>query len=50
MTSKRKLQSAFDFNEMRLTNLIFRNWRAVNDEESQKQFKKDIQAIRHHRR
>ena len=50
MTSRRKLQSAFDFNEMRLTTVIFRNWRAVNDEESQQQLKKDFQAIRHHRK
>lgn len=49
-SSKRKLQSAFDYNEMRLTALIFRNWKAINDEESKKMFKKDLLAIRHHRR
>ena len=50
MTSKRKLQAAFDFNEMRLTALIFKQWRAVNDRESNIQFKKDLEAIKHHRR
>lgn len=50
MSSKRKLQAAFDFNEMRLTTLIFKNWRALNDQESRIQFKKDLKAIRHHRR
>ena len=50
MTSKRKLQAAFDFNEMRLTSLIFKEWRAVNDRESRQKFKKDLEAIKHHRR
>ena len=50
MTSKRKLQAAFDFNEMRLTSLIFKEWRAVNDRESRIKFKKDLDAIKHHRR
>ena len=50
MTQKRKLQAAFDFNEMRLTALIFKQWRALNDKESREQFKKDLEAIKHHRR
>ena len=50
MNSKRKLQAAFDFNEMRLTTLFFNNWRSLNDQESRKQFKKDLEAIKFHRR
>ena len=50
INSKRKLQAAFDFNEMRLTSLFFNNWRSLNDQESKKQFKKDLEAIKFHRR
>ena len=50
INSKLKLQAAFDFNEMRLTSLFFNNWRSLNDKESKKQFKKDLEAIKFHRR
>ena len=50
MNTKRKLQAAFDFNEMRLTTLIFKHWRALNDVESRINFKKDLKAIQHHRK
>ena len=50
INSKLKLQAAFDFNEMRLTSLFFNSWRSLNDKESKKQFKKDLEAIKFHRR